>query len=557
MRGRVPLGAVIAAAAYVPLLVLGLASAHTFFTPLGVSLWWPPAGLAAALLLAGGPRLLPWFTLWAVMVRTGAAAALGANLAMHWVFITTALTTVPYALAARWLHRHTAAWGFRRIRDVASFTGVMLSAAGGAALAASFELVLLERIEPAAYWHTVLNFWVGDFVAVVTLTPLCFILLRQLVERRPWNNKSASGWREDVVLPLLLGSVALLLFDSGRVDPGLMYLCLIPLVWVAVECSVDATFTAVAAVNLALVTALHDRADAAGGALELQSFLTVLAVTALGIAAVNAERVRAMSDLGRALSREQEANSRLAHAVQVQRDFVANASHELRTPLTSLVGYVELLADPRTQEAPSLTARQLRYVDVVKRNAQRMLTLIGDLLDVHLLDTERLSVKLQPTDLQPVLTEVVDELRPAADDKHIDLQLKVATVLPMVPADANRLGQLLINLGSNAVKFTEPGGTVLVTAARIGDQVRISVEDTGSGISASDLPHVFDRFYRSDSTNQLAVSGTGLGLAIAKALADAHHATLDVASVAGAGTSFTLALPVARDRAELAGGPVR
>jgi signal transduction histidine kinase len=218
--------------------------------------------------------------------------------------------------------------------------------------------------------------------------------------------------------------------------------------------------------------------------------------------------------------------------------FVATVSHELRTPLTSIAGFLEMM-----QEEEALlgdTGRQ--YLDVIRRSTDRLHALVEDLLLIAQIEARRVELTLAPVDVSELATRTVEAARPAANEKGVTLAV-AADHPPSVLADGNRLTQVLDNLVSNAVKFTNGGGSVTVTVDADGDGVRLVVADTGIGVPVGEQGQVFSRFFRSSTATRNAIPGTGLGLAICRALVEQHGGTIDFASREGKGTSVTVTLP--------------
>jgi PAS domain S-box-containing protein len=233
-------------------------------------------------------------------------------------------------------------------------------------------------------------------------------------------------------------------------------------------------------------------------------------------------------------------NDRLRELDRLKDQFVALVSHELRTPLTSIIGYTKLLQDERTT---GLSASD--FIEVIERNAERLLHLVGDLLFLSRLQTGTLPVDLRSADLASIATQMVAEMRPEAQRKQVSLDFAAAPV-PRIDVDPTRIAQLLSNLISNAVKFSPAGGRVSVRLRREADEAVLSVTDTGPGIPAADQEMIFDRFFRTAAATDQAIPGTGLGLTIGKAIVDAHHGTIAVDSDEGRGAAFTVRLPLHR-----------
>ena len=231
-------------------------------------------------------------------------------------------------------------------------------------------------------------------------------------------------------------------------------------------------------------------------------------------------------------------NERLRELDGLKDEFIALISHELRTPLTSIIGNVELLKD---ECASGLNPGQL--VEVIERNAQRLLRLIGDLLFLSRIQVGRMAVELRIADFADIAAQAVEEMRPEAQRKHIDLVLS-ATAVPSFAVDPARIAQLLGNLLSNAVKFTPAGGKVEVRLGTVEEQAVLTVTDTGVGIAEADRERIFERFFRTATATQQAIQGTGLGLTISKAIVEAHNGTITVDSDEGHGSTFTICLPL-------------
>ncbi len=243
----------------------------------------------------------------------------------------------------------------------------------------------------------------------------------------------------------------------------------------------------------------------------------------------------------RYVSREQEMRESLEELNRVKSDFVSSVSHELRTPLTSILGYVEILGDGYGGE---LSDEQTRMMAIVGRNAERLLGLIEELLLMGSLESGTLKLALAPVSVKALLDDAYQAVLPELSARSLEVVLDVASDADIITGDPRRLDRALINLLTNAIKFTPDGGRVTVSTRRAGDRVRIEVADTGIGIPLEDQAKIFDRFFRSSSAAHLAVPGTGLGLAITKMIIEGHGGEIEVSSTPGEGTRFTLTLPL-------------
>jgi two-component system phosphate regulon sensor histidine kinase PhoR len=224
---------------------------------------------------------------------------------------------------------------------------------------------------------------------------------------------------------------------------------------------------------------------------------------------------------------------------QVRTEFVANVSHELRTPLTAIHGYLETLLGGALEERDN--AR--RFLEIVFRHTERLGRLLDDLTDLSNIELGRVSLRLEPVRLDEVVDSVLAIMGPKAAGGRVALAAELPAALPPVPADRDRLAQVLINLVDNAVKYTPAGGRVVVRARVVDGRVEVAVSDTGVGIPPADLPRITERFYRVDKARSRELGGTGLGLAIVKHLVLAHGGDLAIESEPGRGTTVRVILP--------------
>ncbi|HEX9919205.1 MAG TPA: ATP-binding protein, partial [Pyrinomonadaceae bacterium] len=244
-------------------------------------------------------------------------------------------------------------------------------------------------------------------------------------------------------------------------------------------------------------------------------------------------RKRAERERERLLRDAQEAN-------RLKDEFLATLSHELRTPLTAILGWSRLLQTSDFDKVA--TARALHTIE---RNAQAQAQLIDDLLDTSRIITGKLRLDVRAVDLESVVMSAIETARPVAEAKGIRLQTIFDTRVGPISGDPDRLQQVVWNLLSNAIKFTPQGGRVQVRLERVYSHVEITVADTGRGIAAEFLPHVFDRFRQADQTTTRAHGGLGLGLAIVRQLVELHGGSVHVESEGeGRGTTFTVSLPL-------------
>jgi two-component system phosphate regulon sensor histidine kinase PhoR len=229
---------------------------------------------------------------------------------------------------------------------------------------------------------------------------------------------------------------------------------------------------------------------------------------------------------------------------QMRAEFVANVSHELKTPLTSIKGFVETLLDGAMEE-PEVSRR---FLGIISKETDRLHRLIADLLSLGHIEAPRYEIAYQEVDLEQTVNKTMAILAPQAATRGIDLSIEIAPDLPKVIMEEDLLGQVILNLTENAIKYTLAGGQVLVKARQEENRVVVEVKDTGIGIPAEALPRIFERFYRANKARSREIGGTGLGLSIVKHILERYEQKITVASTLGQGSIFTFTLAVAPER---------
>jgi signal transduction histidine kinase len=247
-------------------------------------------------------------------------------------------------------------------------------------------------------------------------------------------------------------------------------------------------------------------------------------------------------------------NEELTHLDQLKSDFMATMSHELRTPLTSVIGYSDMLLSGVTGE---LNERQTNFVSSILTNGESLLNLINDVLDLTKIEAGRLELNLEAVDLRSALLGVLPVVKPRAAEKRIKVSTYLPTDVPTIIADPAKFNQVLLNLLTNAIKYTHENGNVSVEARGQEGFVEIWVTDTGIGISQEDVDRIFQRFTQVDSSASRSQGGTGLGLAITKELVELHGGQIRVQSKLGKGSSFIFTVPISHEPADhLAAGKI-
>ncbi|MFM6850653.1 MAG: sensor histidine kinase [Terrabacter sp.] len=261
-------------------------------------------------------------------------------------------------------------------------------------------------------------------------------------------------------------------------------------------------------------------------------------------AAQQCAAIAAQSIVSLRLSQMQDEQvQRLTELDRQKTDFMATVSHELRTPLTSISGYLELLVDGDFGE---VSDSQHVALDIIGRNANRLRGLIEDLLVLNKIEISGLQAIAEEVAVRDLLRTVTETMEPVAAASGVRLTCPEVPDDLVVKVDRGQVERALINLGSNAVKFTPEGGEVVLTAERSGGSTIISVHDTGIGIPAADLARLSERFFRAGNATAAAIPGTGLGLAIVRAIVEGHGGELVIASVEGEGSTMQVVLPVSQ-----------
>ncbi len=243
-------------------------------------------------------------------------------------------------------------------------------------------------------------------------------------------------------------------------------------------------------------------------------------------------------------AQEQEMVRKLRELDEAKTDFVSSVSHELRTPLTSITGYLEMLIDG---DAGPMTPQQLELLGVVDRNSQRLFVLIEDLLTLSRIESGKLRMARESVDLAAVITDVHKAVLPLLAGRSLALDVDVAADLGTIVGDSGHLERVVLNLLTNAIKFTPDGGRVGIVGRAVDGIVRVSVADNGIGIPEDEQARLFTRFFRSSRAQERAIQGTGLGLAIVKSIVEQHGGSIVVESTPDVGTTVTVTLPVASD----------
>jgi len=250
--------------------------------------------------------------------------------------------------------------------------------------------------------------------------------------------------------------------------------------------------------------------------------------------------VRDITAMKRAEAERVQLLTSVQEASRIKDDFLASLSHELRTPLNAILGYARMLRTGII--APD---KRDKAIDTIERNATSLTQIVEDVLDISRIVSGKLRLNVQSVEFPDIVQGAIDAITPAADARGVRVEAVIDPQASPISGDPERLQQILWNLLSNAVKFTNRGGRVQVRLERINSHVEVTVSDTGIGIAAEFLPHVFERFRQADSSSAREHGGLGLGLAIARQLTEMHGGTIEVSSEGvGKGATFRLQIPL-------------
>lgn len=541
-RARDAAAIALLAAGYVVAGKLGLVitAVGGFATPV-----WAPSGLSLAALVLFGQRLWPGVALGALLVNLWAGASAGVALGI------SAGNTLEAVLGAYALGRVPGFDpGLGRLKDVLAFVvlAALLSTAVSATVGVSTLFLggVLPRAELLATWRV---WWVGDAVGDIVVAPLLMAApgLRDVLRdrRRLWEGVGI------VLLGVILGRLVFRLEPSTPLHLLVRPASFFPLlVWAALRFGpgggAAATFlvSSLAIWGTAFGTGPFVYPTLAERLTLLQGFMANLAATTLVLAAVTTERRRAESALREANdeleARVQQRTTELREAILARDQMLGVVAHDLRNPLTAAQVATAAILRALPDDAGSGLPRNAALT--VEFSVQRATRLIRDLLDVTRLEAGTLLLERRPQAPGELVVEVTDTLGQVVSESALDLQADVEPDLPSVVGDSERLFQVFSNLVENAAKFTPPGGRIRIGARRDDKSVLFSVADTGAGIAAEDVPHVFDRYWQGRPTDR---RGAGLGLTIAKGIIDAHGGRIWVETTPGRGSTFCFTIPFA------------
>jgi two-component system, cell cycle sensor histidine kinase PleC len=250
---------------------------------------------------------------------------------------------------------------------------------------------------------------------------------------------------------------------------------------------------------------------------------------------------RQINALKQELAAARQARQEAVDTARARKDFLTSTSHELRTPLNAILGFSEIIA--KEMYGPLQNDRYLEYAQIIHSSGGHVLSLINDLLDLSKLDAGKLELQVEPVEILKIIIDCVRSVETQSTRDHIGISVRVYDGVDWLSGDSRRLHQMLLNLLSNALKFTPMGGDIAIDVFRRGPDIAISVSDTGIGIKAEDIPKVLEPFGQVESQLSPKHRGTGLGLPLTKELAELHGGSLTMESNVDMGTTVTITLP--------------
>ena len=502
------------------------------------SLVWPASGIALAAILLGGYRLWP-------AVALGAFAANVLSDAPLLTAIGIATGNTGAAIAGTWLLLRMRDFrrSLERPRDVVAlivFAAVMsttISASVGVGSLLASGIISVER-----FTETWSAWWVGDLIGDLLVAPLILVWATYSPSRVSRNRAV-----ETVSLTAAILVSLVLVFGmpgmSAETARGREYLLFPPLIWAALRFGVRGAITGVVAVAGVAIAAtavgsgpfirpeLHD------SLLALQTFMGVSGATFLIFGATISDKKRTEHELRDAREKAESAN-------RAKAGFLAVVSHELRTPLNAISGYLDLLS---LEVDGPLTDKQRRCVDRISQSQRHLLSLIEDVLGFAQVEAGRLSFVIGPVRIHDVLASIQSIVGAQLDRKSLRLILPDPGEEVFVSADGDKLRQALLNVVSNAMKFTPSGGNIRISTKTADDRVRITVTDSGIGIPEAQLNRVFEPFYQVEQGDTRRYPGLGLGLSIVRDTILAMEGEVDIESTEGRGTAVSVILPAFRE----------
>jgi signal transduction histidine kinase len=511
-----------------------------------VSIIWPATGVALALLMLRGRRLWP-----AILLGSFAAYVLNDTPVLASVGIAVG-NTLEALIGATLLYRVGFNPSLRRLHDVASIflLAACLSTISSATLGVT-SLCLSHATPWSSFTSVWSTWWIGDAIGNLVTAPFLFV----------WTDQARNRWRLQRLTEAALLCCSMLLLclavfvDRGSAVPYPVHYLIFPaVIWAALRLGQQATATLVfgsfAVTVVATIAGRGPFVTSSIGAslLQVALFMAVVAVTGLFLGAATAERNRAERRRAEDYARLRSSEERLARQAEElaaadrrKDEFLAVLGHELRNPLAPLQNGLELLSLGGTDHALVAHARQL-----MERQLRHLVRLVDDLLDVARIRSGKIVLELERVEAGAMVASAVELARPLIDTRRHELTLALPDEPLWTDADRIRLPQLLANLLNNAAKYTDEGGSIVLSITREEQSVVVRVRDTGIGMDAEALGNVFELFAQAAGPAHAVQGGLGVGLSLARSIAELHGGVLTAYSDGpGKGSEFVLRMPIA------------
>jgi len=513
------------------------------FAPTSPALIWPASGIALAGLILGG------ISLWPAIVAAALIHQL-LNGATLFIAIGLAVANALQPVVGAWLLKKL---GFRnsfsRVPDtlvfilIALFVTVIVPALG------TLTFVIAERAMPRGISGTFMPWWIGQILSVLILTPLLVRWIPQFSFRRS-KLELIEAW---LSITSVVGIGFLLYFTPYRelAQIPLVYLILIPFLWIALR--IGPRFMTLALFLNAflalsgsafLLISTGNTSILGYELLQTEIFIIVISLIFLLLVTVAEERKDTANDLRENVRRLEDAIERIRKEDEAKSRFIATLAHELRNPLAPIMSSLEIMKLDRSD-----SKKTGELAEGMTDHLRTMRHLLDDLLDISRISREKLSLQKEHIDLQTVLNRSIRTVQGFINDRKHTLVANLPSEAIILEADAVRLEQVFVNLLNNAAKYTEPGGSITLTATRERNAVVVTVSDTGIGMDTTLLDHVFEPFFQIEQPGKLR-AGLGIGLSLTKNLVELHGGTIEAESTgSGNGSTFTVRIPLAESEA--------